>query len=175
MKYTACRKTPLSHHLGRDVRNDWPLLWEPYAVPPRGCLVIDVTATVGHENIISDSNPPPPPQSFFLFLSNMAWHHRRRFSSSSSSAAAGLQCVVAQCRVQDLVGESRRLGSDALLSLLQALIATVHANLPRHERRQRFVDDGDEGWREMPAEGKGTGTASGGGDVFDWGLQSSGT
>ena len=44
-----------------------------------------------------------------------------------------MQCV-AQCRIQDMVGESRRLEAEALLALLRGLIATVHASLPWHER-----------------------------------------
>lgn len=57
----------------------------------------------------------------------------RRHTSSSTFPAAAFQCV-AQCRVQDLVGESRRLGADAFLALLRALIGAVHASLPPHER-----------------------------------------
>lgn len=53
----------------------------------------------------------------------------------------GVACAdggwVAQARVQDLLGESRRLDADSLRALVGALIATVHSSLPLHERRYR--------------------------------------
>ncbi|CAM9457727.1 unnamed protein product, partial [Ectocarpus sp. 6 AP-2014] len=52
---------------------------------------------------------------------------------------------VAQARVQDLVGESRRLGADSLRALIHALIAVVHGSLPAHERRRRKGFDGGAG------------------------------
>ncbi|CAN0491205.1 unnamed protein product, partial [Laminaria digitata] len=64
------------------------------------------------------------------------------------------ECV-AQCRVQDLVGESRRLGADALLALLRALIAIVRAGLPHHERRRL---DGSRGGGNSGGAGVGGGS-----------------
>ncbi|CAN0448351.1 unnamed protein product, partial [Ectocarpus sp. 8 AP-2014] len=52
---------------------------------------------------------------------------------------------VAQARVQDLVGESRRLGADSLRALIHALIAVVHGSLPAHERRRRRGLEGGAG------------------------------
>lgn len=81
----------------------------------------------------------------------------RRDTLSSFSPSAALQCV-AQCRLQDLVGESRRLGADAFLALLRALIGAVHTSLPPHECY---------GFRRDPeafGEGDGSGVT---GTVFD--------
>lgn len=63
-----------------------------------------------------------------------------------------------QARVQDLLGESRRLDADSLRALLRALIAIVHGSLPFHERRRRDSEE------EAGVMGSGEREGSGGGE-----------
>lgn len=70
---------------------------------------------------------------------------------------------VAQARVQDLLGESRRLDIDSLQALLRALIATVHSSLPLHERQRRYCEEAegvmDNGERESGGDAAATAEA----------------
>lgn len=71
-----------------------------------------------------------------------------------------------QCRIRDLVGESRRLGADALLSFLRALIAIVHTSLPLHERDKESAT----GFPGEEYGGVGIGVGVGGGDREGWSV-----
>ena len=66
---------------------------------------------------------------------------------------------VSQARVQDLLGESRRLDADSLRALLGALIATVHGSLPLHERQRRDFEERS----GVMGSGEGKGSSGGGG------------
>lgn len=68
---------------------------------------------------------------------------------------------VAQTRVQDLLGESRRLDADSLRALLRALIAIVHGSLPLHERQRRNFEDGASVMDSDEGDGDGCGGAAG--------------
>lgn len=68
---------------------------------------------------------------------------------------------VAQARVQDLLGESRRLDADSLRALLRALISTVHGSLPLHERQRRDFEEGASVMDSGEGDGGG-GSGSGG-------------
>lgn len=78
---------------------------------------------------------------------------------------------VAQARVQDLLGESRRLDADSLQALLRALIATVHGSLPLHERQRRDFEGGagvvDSGEGEEGGGGAAAAEAAGGFAAID--------
>lgn len=158
----------------------------PPALNPLSASTVDLYVPTASVTLNQWSNPSPPvlrppldllsppPLAPLLQRGTSSFCYVRfglvrfvKFRRHGSRVYSARQCV-AQCRVQDLVGESRRLGADALLALLRALIAIVRTGLPRHERRRL---DGSRGGCDG-GDGGGSGGGGGrGGDCVGGGTE----